>query len=238
MCARLVTALTAEDLVDYYDADHNGAAGWEPSYQTRPTDRTPIVVDSVKDDVEPTRRLELARWSLVPGWAKELKLPFPTFNARSEDVAQKPAFADSVVSRRALIPATGYYEWRTEGETKTPHFVHLADGRPVTLAGLYSWWVDPGKARDDPSRWVLSATILTMAAVPALAGIHDRTPVVLPDEWWDDWLDPTIEGDQSLVDAAVQASNPVASELEAYVVAPLPQDGNGPELIRPLATAD
>lgn len=237
MCGRFVTALTAEDIVGAFDADHDGLADWRESYQIRPTDPTPIIVDSVKDDVEPTRRAELARWSLVPSWSKQLKLPFPTFNARSEDVADKPAFRDSVVSRRALIPATGYYEWRTDGAVKTPHFVHFADGQPMTFAGLYSWWVDPAKAKDDPSRWVLSATILTMAAVPHLADIHDRTPVTLPTEWWDDWLDPTIEGDQYLVDAAVEASRPVAEQLEAYVIAPLPQDGDGPELIRPLGDA-
>jgi putative SOS response-associated peptidase YedK len=140
-------------------------------------------------------------------------------------------FKGSVVSKRALIPATGYYEWHTEGTTKTPYFIRPAEGT-MAFAGLYSWWRNPALAEDDENRWVLTATILTMDAVPHLAPIHDRNPVPAPRDMWDDWLNPQVTGDQGLLDAMVAASVPLAESLEYYRVGPV--TGEGPDLIQPL----
>ncbi len=85
---------------------------------------------------------------------------------------------------------------------------------------------------------MLTATILTSGAVDELLHIHDRNPVMLPEQWWDRWLDPTIEGTQELVDAAVMAALPVASSLEVYEVAPLPFRANGPTLIEPVTALE
>lgn len=231
MCGRFVVSDTTPDLVAVFDVDTVGDGLPEPNWNVRPTDPIPVVIESKKDGPV-VRRLEAARWSLVPSFAKELKSPYPTFNARAEDAASKATFKASVASKRALIPADGYYEWHTVGNTKTPYFIHPPEGESMAFAGLYSWWRDPAKADGDPSRWVLSATILTTAAEGALAGIHERVPVVLDMEFWEQWLDPTVVGDQSLVDAAVAASRPVAQELEFHQVAPLGE--NGPELIEPV----
>ena len=129
-------------------------------------------------------------------------------------------------------PASGYYEWKTEGKQKTPFYIHPGEGM-MAFAGLYSWWRDQSKEDDDPGRWVLTATILTMDAVSALRDIHDRTPVTLPAEWWSDWLDPGIAGDQSFVNAAVAASVPEAEALARHEVAPIRGDDRA-ELINPL----
>lgn len=197
-------------------------AEWVPSWNIRPTDPVVAVIDSARSGLV----ADVARWSLVPGWSPQLTLKFPTFNARSESAAQKPTFRDAVRRSRALIPASGYFEWHTEGRSKTPHFVRSAEG-PVMFAGLYSWWRDRSKADDDESRWVLTATILTMDAPPALAGLHPRTPVTLPRDWWAAWLDSGVEGDQGLVDAAVAAAVPVAEGLEFFEVGPVRGDGPG-----------
>ena len=157
----------------------------------------------------------------------------PTFNARSEDVATKASYKASVVSKRALIPADGYYEWHTEGKTKTPYFIHPAQGR-IAFAGLYSWWRNPALPDDDPARWVLSTTILTMESVPHLADIHPRNPVPLAEDFWDDWLSPDIDGDQAFVDAAVESGVPVASALEIRRVAPLRNDATDRSLASPV----
>ena len=132
------------------------------------------------------------------------------------------------------MPASGYYEWKTDPGTKkkTPFYITAPNEETLAFAGLYSWWKDPRKADDDPELWTLTATILTSAAVDELVGIHDRNPVPLPKDWWDDWLDPTLEGDQHFVDAAVQAAMPVASSLQVREVAPLPARGDGPELTK------
>lgn len=231
MCGRFIITDTASDLAAMFDVEHEGANLPEPSWNIKPTEQIPVVLESAKSGPV-VRRLESARWSLVPSFATELQSGFPTFNARSESAAAKPTFATSVASRRALVPATGYYEWRTAGTVKTPYFIHSDDGLPLAFAGLYSWWRNPALADDDPARWVLSATILTQDAEGPLAALHDRMPVIVAEEWWDQWLDPHTVGDQDLVNAAVAASRESAESLRYYEVAPV--RGDGPELIEPV----
>lgn len=232
MCGRFAVDSEINELIEEFVATGGDVNDWRPSYNIRPTDPVPVVLESNKTG-EVVRRLELARWSLVPSWSKELKTKFPTFNARSEDVASKASYKASVVNKRALIPASGYYEWHTVGKTKTPYYIYDPAGT-TAFAGLYSWWRDHSLADDDPARWVLTATILTMPTVPHLAEIHDRNPVVLPRSFWDSWLSPEIDGDQGLVDAAVAASYEVAESLAFHQVAPLGE--NGRSLIEPVET--
>ncbi|QYF74895.1 SOS response-associated peptidase [Cryobacterium sp. PAMC25264] len=228
MCGRFIMTDSAPDLAAMFDVEHEGDNLPEPSWNVKPTEQIPIVLESMKTDPA-VRRLESARWSLVPTFSPELNAAFATFNARAETVAEKPTFRTALAKTRAIIPATGYYEWHTVGTMKTPYFVHSDDGLPLALAGLYSWWRNPALANDDPARWVLTATVLTGPAQGALAGIHDRMPVVLPEETWDRWLDPHADGDQALVDAAVAASAEAAAGLAFYEVAPI--TGDAPELI-------
>lgn len=231
MCGRFAQVLSADDLQQVYEIDHAGSIP-PPSWNIAPTQTVGIVLESAKTG-EVIRRLEPARWSLVPKFATELSGKYPTFNARSETAAEKPTFADSVATMRALVPAGGYYEWKTEGEQKTPYFIHR-DEPLLSFAALYSWWRDPSKSETDDSRWVLSTTILTAPATGPLAEIHDRVPVFVSPDWWDTWLDPTEEGTDELVQATVAASLEVQAELRWHAVAPL--KGDGPELIRPLSS--
>jgi putative SOS response-associated peptidase YedK len=226
MCGRFAVDSDINDLIEEFVADGGSVHDWAPAFNIAPTDPVPVVLERVKDGAR-ARSIELGRWSIVPSWSKELKLKFPTFNARSETVTEKASFKGSVASRRALIPARGYYEWHTEGKTKTPHFIGPEQGN-VAFAALYSWWRD---ATSPEAEWMLTATILTMETVPELASIHDRNPVMLPREWWSEWLDPQVNGDQHFVDAAVAASRPVASSLSYHEVGPVRDDG--PHLILP-----
>lgn len=219
------------DLAAMFDVGHEGLNLPAPSWNVQPTEQIPIVLESRKTDPA-VRRLESAPWSLVPTFSPELNAPFPTFNARAETVADQPTFRTALAQTRALIPATGYFEMGSEGPAKTPYFVHSDDGLPLALAGLYSWWRNPALPNDDPARWVLTATILTAPAQGALAGIHDRMPVVLPEEGWDRWLNPHVAGDQALVQSAVLASAEAAAALTFYPVAPV--TGNAPELLEPV----
>jgi putative SOS response-associated peptidase YedK len=236
MCGRFAVDKDTNELIEEFVAGGGDVHDWAPSWNLAPTQQVPVVIESVKTG-ELVRRLETARWSLVPGWSKELKLKFPTFNARAETAASKSTFSASVKSKRAIIPATGYYEWHTDPVTKkkTPYFIHSPNGEMLALAGLYSWWKDHSKAEDDPTSWNLTATILTSDAVDELLDIHDRNPVPLPREWWSVWLDPATEGDQSLIDEAVAAALPVAGSLEVREVAPIPFQADGPELTLPVS---
>ncbi|MCU1425018.1 MAG: response-associated peptidase [Microbacteriaceae bacterium] len=237
MCGRFAVDKETNELIEEFVAAGGSVHDWVPSWNLAPTQQVPVVLESVKTG-ELVRRLETARWSFVPSWSKELSLKYPTFNARSETAATKSTFSASVRSKRAIIPASGYYEWHTDPETKkkTPFYIHAPEGRTLALAGIYSWWKDHGKAEDDPTSWNLTAAILTSDAVDELLGIHDRNPVPLPREWWDDWLNPAIEGDQDFLDAAVAAALSVAGSLEVREVAPIPYKADGPQLVQPVAS--
>lgn len=234
MCGRFVVANVGSELVDVLRVDVEGDDLPAPSYNVAPTDRVAIVLDSAKSE-PPVRRLESARWGLVPAWAKDPSVGARAFNARSEEVEDKPMFRQALIKRRAVIPSTGYYEWKTEDGVKTPHFIHPADGSPLLFAGLYEWWKDPSKADDDPARWLLSFTIMTRDSVGALGSIHDRMPLFIDADHADAWLDPTTDNVGDVLDAAIDAAPALAETLESYVVDRAVGNvrNNSPALIEP-----
>lgn len=236
MCGRFVVSRVASELIDDLDVDQVAENLPQPSYNIAPTDRVAIILDSVKTE-PPTRRLEVARWGLVPGWAKDVSIGVRAFNARSEELESKPMFRSALEKRRAVIPASGYYEWKTTPEGKTPHFIHPAEGEPLYMAGLYEWWRNPALPDDDPARWVLSFTILTRDAIGHLGSIHDRIPLFVDQPHADAWLDPTTDNVRDVLDAAIDAAPSVADSLEEYVVGKAVGNvrNNGPELIAPAA---
>lgn len=222
MCGRFVVARAASDLVSLFDVEIIGEQLPDRSWNIAPTRPVSVIIDSVqRDDAEapPVRRIEAARWGLVPTWTKELTGGPPLFNARIETAAEKPSFRGAVASRRAVVPASGYYEWKSAGDAKVPHFIHPAEADDLLcFAALYEWWRDPTAAADDPARWLLSTSILTRSATGRLADIHDRMPVFLPLEHIDDWLDPHSVGDEALLEVVADAAESVAEELDAHVV--------------------
>src|SRR3954452_5296133 len=155
MCGRFVVASAGSELVGVLRVDVEGDDLPEPSYNVAPTSRVAIVLDSAKTE-PPTRRLEPARWGLIPSWAKDTSVGSRAFSARAEELEAKPMFRKAVEKRRAVVPASGYYEWKQRDGAKIPHFPPPADGSPVFMAGLYEWWKDRAIAEDDPEKWLLS----------------------------------------------------------------------------------
>lgn len=235
MCGRFVVANVGSELVGVLRVDVEGDDLPAPSYNVAPTDRVAIVLDSAKTE-PPTRRLEAARWGLVPSWAKDPSVGVRAINARSEEVENKPLFRQALIKRRAVVPSSGYYEWKTEEGVKTPHYIHPADGSPLLFAGLYEWWKDPSKADDDPARWLLSFTIMTRDAIGPLGSIHDRMPLFLDADHADAWLDPTTDNVGDVLDAAIDAAPALADTLESYIVDRAVGNvrNNSPELIEPI----
>lgn len=240
MCGRFVVAGAATDLVEMFDIDLIADNLPEPSFNVAPTDRVSIVLDTIGKnaaaDDEPVRRLEAARWGLVPVWSKDPKSGVSAINARIETAAEKSTFATAVKKRRAIIPATGYYEWKVIDGVKTPHFIHSPDGELMVFAGLYEWWRDPAAADNSPDRWLLSTSILTRDATGALAGIHDRMPVFLSPELLDEWLDPHTEGSTELLDEISAGGAEIAQFLEFHEVDKAVGNvrSSGPSLIEPI----
>lgn len=236
MCGRFVVANVGSELVGVLRVDIEADDLPEPSYNVAPTDRVAIVLDSAKTE-PPTRRLEVARWGLVPGWAKDPREGARAFNARSEELEAKPLFRKAFEERRAVVPVSGYYEWTVVDGEKVPHYIHPADDSPLYFAGLYGWWKDSSKADDDPARWLLSFTILTRDAIGHLGSIHDRMPVFLDPDFADAWLDPTADNVRDILDAAIDAAPAVAETLDDYAVSKAVGNvrNNSPELIVPAA---
>lgn len=127
-------------------------------------------------------RLEPLIWGLVPHWARDCAAAAKMINARCETAAEKPAFAQALRQRRALIPASGFYEWKRQGRKGQPYYITRADRAPMLLAGLWDTWQDP---QGPP---IKSCTILTTASAAPVAALHDRMPLVLEAPGAERWL--------------------------------------------------
>lgn len=242
MCGRFVVAGPASGLIGLFDVDLPAAGLPDPSWNIAPGARVPIIIDTMpkgsEPDAEPVRRLEAARWGLVPPWAKDVAIGATAFIAHIESADEDPHFANAVTKRRGVVPATGYYEWRLVDGVKVPHFIHLPGNETLVFAALYEWWRNPAAADESPDKWLLSAAILTRAATGSLAGIHDRMPVFLDPSLVDEWLDPSSAGSAELLDEVAAGAAGLAESLEFHAVGPAVDDlaNDSPQLAEPLGT--
>jgi putative SOS response-associated peptidase YedK len=111
----------------------------QPHYNIAPTQTVPVVRTNEVGGYE----LVNMRWGLIPGWSKEPRTSYATFNARAETVAEKPTFRAAYRSRRCLVPASSFYEWRDEQGRKQPWYFSAADGQELAFAGLWEEWHGP-----------------------------------------------------------------------------------------------
>jgi putative SOS response-associated peptidase YedK len=252
MCGRFVSARKRLELLEEFGVARDRVAASSdtepaPDYNVAPTKRVYAVMTSHEDKpgkpdkaetADKARELRVVRWGLVPFWAKDASGGGRLINARAETVAVKPAFRRAFAKRRCILPADGYYEWQVvsgEGkkQVKQPYFIHRKDGGPLAFAGLYELWRDESLPEDHERAWLWTAAIITTQAADEVGQIHDRMPMVIAPEHWDDWLDPD-HTDPSQVAAAMQpamdgrlTSYPVSTAVNAV-------RNNGPELIEPL----
>lgn len=142
---------------------------------------------AVTTDREGRPRGELLRWGLVPPWARAPETGLKMINARVETVAERPAYRGAVERFRCLVLADGFYEWRRDpaGGAKHAFWITRTGGGTFAFAGLWSAW-----RRDEGAEALRTCTILTTAANPAVAPLHDRMPVILPPGGEATWLDP------------------------------------------------
>jgi putative SOS response-associated peptidase YedK len=182
MCGRFRLARKKEILGAAFDVDSAlDDLDWVPRYNVAPGQEIAVVR---RDANRPDRLLSTMRWGLIPSWAKEPSVGYKMINARSETVAAKPSFLEPLRSRRCLIPADGYYEWKREGKQKLPYCFTLADDSVFAFAGLWDRW------RSSQGQFIESCTILTTTPNALTKGVHDRMPVILARDAYDLWLDP------------------------------------------------
>jgi putative SOS response-associated peptidase YedK len=179
MCGRYTIHTPLQVIADLFEVDNGPAL--VPRYNVAPTQDVPVV----RFDDDHHRELMMMRWGLVPFWAKDPKIGNSLINARSESLAEKPAYRNAFKSRRCLVVADGFYEWKKTPEGKQAYWIHLKSGEPFAFAGLWEHW----KA-EDGSREITSCTIITTEPNAFVAALHDRMPAILPREDYDAWLNP------------------------------------------------
>ena len=161
----------------------------KPRYNIAPTQS----VAALRVAEEGRRTLVMLHWGLVPHWAKERAIGNRMINVRSETLAEKPSYREAFRRRRCLVLADGWYEWQPAPGGKQPWFVRLRDPRPIAFAGLWEKWKDPAGGE-----LLESCTIVTCDASESIRRIHDRMPVVLPEQSWDRWMDPACSDTEAL----------------------------------------
>jgi putative SOS response-associated peptidase YedK len=162
-------------------AAHFGLAEWDdyfPRYNIPPGTDIPVI----RQSPEGKRVLHLLRWGLIPHWSKDPSLGAKLNNARAEGVKEKPSFRDAFRRRRCLIPADGFYEWKAEGRFKQPWYFSLKSEEPLAMGGLWESWRAPD------GRIVRTCAIITTGPNAVMAPVHDRMPVIIAPEHWQDWL--------------------------------------------------
>lgn len=186
MCGRFVSSTPPAELAATFSAEAPREQLVEPNFNVAPTND----VWAVRVDPDEVRRLVALHWGLVPRWAKDPGIGSRMINARAETLADKNAYKAAYRSRRCLIPADGFYEWKAVhgSKVKQPYFIHRNDGVQMAFAGLYEIWRSPA----NPNEELHSCTIITGRPNTAVRPVHDRMPVILQPSSWDRWLDPAL----------------------------------------------
>jgi putative SOS response-associated peptidase YedK len=199
MCGRF----TLEPTVNFYERFDitNRLDALTPRYNIAPGQLVPVVVSHSPNQVV------LMRWGLIPHWAKDQKTAYKMINARMETLTQKPSYRGLLQSQRCLVPASGFYEWKAEGKTKIPYYIHPCQGSFVAFAGLYDIWTDP------EGKELQTFTIVTRDADDFMARLHNRMPVVLAEEDEQAWLDPKLTTPAQVMEILARNTN---IPLDAY----------------------
>jgi putative SOS response-associated peptidase YedK len=233
MCGRYANSKSSPSMAALFDAEDLIAGAWDPRYNIAPTAQAPLVRRSKSRD---ERVVELARWGLVPPWASDPGIGARMFNARIETVATSRAYKRPFATRRALVPADGWYEWRKlSGGGKQPYFFTRPGG--VVFAGLWdTWHIDSSQASPRPKDGdltLLTFTVLTCPAMgEAMETIHDRMPYVLPPERYAAWLGEEDAAEGELLAGPVR-SLPDDLEIRKVGRGVGRATNDGPELVRP-----
>jgi putative SOS response-associated peptidase YedK len=206
MCGRYTQTLDLHTLKARFGFSA-GPVTLPPRYNIAPTQNAPIVIE------DQGRRLDLFRWGLIPSWAKDPAIGHKMINARAETVMEKPSYKRPFQRTRCLVVADSFYEWRKEpgGKGKVPMRILLRSHQPFAMAGLWDRWLDPA------GKEIRSFTVITTSAAGVLQPIHDRMPVILPQEAEDQWLDPKADPEKLRALLVPSADN----LIDAYEVSPL-----------------
>jgi putative SOS response-associated peptidase YedK len=206
MCGRFASNAKPKDVEKEFKLGRLNPNLFEPRFNIAPTQLIPAVLES-----DGERIVAALRWGLVPSWAKDEKIGSNLINARAETLAEKPSFKNAFRSRRCIIPASGFYEWAKKGASaKQPFYFYLKEKPVFGFAGLWDEWLDK-----ESGELVETCTIITTAANEVLAPVHDRMPVILQAENYDQWLDEKQQSTERLQNLLVPYP---AAEMASHAV--------------------
>ncbi|MDQ3711365.1 MAG: SOS response-associated peptidase [Acidobacteriota bacterium] len=222
MCGRFTQTAKPKEIEKEFAVKIAPDVLFKPRYNIAPTQIIPAVLES-----DGERIIEGLRWGLIPSWAKDESIGNKLINARAETLAEKPSFKNAFRSHRCIIPASGFYEWqKTAKGAKQPFYFHLKDKGVFGFAGLYEQWLDR-----ETGEQIETCTIITTEANKVLEPIHDRTPVILKPESYEQWLDAKEKDINKLQKLLAPYA---AAEMDSYKVSKsvnIP-DNDSPELIK------
>jgi putative SOS response-associated peptidase YedK len=227
MCGRYRLSRSKQVVEEYFEAASDEAEeDWSPRYNVAPTQPVATVRQAGT-----SRVLSMMRWGLVPSWASDISVGAPLINARSETVLDKPAFRDAFRTRRCLIPADAFYEWKKLGKEKRPYHFDMTDGTLFAFAGVWDRWKSPA------GPMLESCSILTTTPNKLLEDIHDRMPVILPQRHYQTWLTAPATEAQRLADLLLPFD---ANLMKRYVVSALVNKAQNemPECAQEVSEAD
>ena len=231
MCGRYAQTMGAEEIVTAFSLDGSTVDHSLPlNWNIAPTNEIYIIKSEAQKKI-----LDSASWGMIAPWQKNFTdaraSQSHAINARSESIHEKPTFRSAFRATRCLIPATGYYEWATslgKYPPKQPFYISRRDKKPLSIAGIWSTW------QSEKGEQIQSASIITREAVNDLATIHSRMPVFMPEDRWNEWLDPNTR-DVHELRALMENPEPDAGTFAVPVSARVNVvANNGPELIIPI----
>jgi putative SOS response-associated peptidase YedK len=226
MCGRFAQPRSADDLAQLYAASAVGRLPGE-QYNVAPTDEVSAVIQPHEE-----RLVDTFRWGLVPVWAASPREGARMINARAETVTTSSAFRGAFRTRRCIVPADAFYEWRRDGPPgprggrprPEPWAIRRRDGTPLSFAGLWSVWRDPQTAAR-----LYTCTVITTTPNEVVAPFHHRMPVILEAGTWDAWL---------LEETPVPALEPLLAPCDPGLIEAYPVDAavndvrsEGPQLL-------
>ncbi len=224
MCGRFTNNAKPEQIKTEFNVGVKNPNLFQPRFNIAPSQMIDVVLAP-----ESERILSQLKWGLVPSWSKDAPTSKGLINARAETITEKPSFREAFKSRRCIIPASGFYEWQKKGTgAKQPFYFYLNDKDVFGFAGLWEEWLDK-----QTGELLETCTIITTEANEVLKPVHERMPVILKAESYDEWLDAKVKNTEKLQRLLVPYP---ADEMNSHVVSRsvnIP-DSDSPDLVKPM----
>lgn len=221
MCGRFTLTVDPSEMEDTFDK-FSFPKKFAPRYNIAPSQPVLAIPNDAKN------KADFFVWGLIPSWSKDPSIGNKLINARGETIAEKPSFRGGFKYKRCLIPADGFYEWKAQSgaKTKIPYFIHMKNSKPFAFAGLWDEWQSPDGGA------VRTCTIITTEPNELMSALHNRMPVILNSDDFDQWLDPAPQTPDHLLHLIKPFP---ADKMSAYPVSTLVNkpDNDRPECIVP-----